>query len=733
MRETVNYEGNIFIRHINLNFKAYLRATLFIILLVQLLLLSFRNYLVYHSSIELICVIIAVTMTTIALNTDKTNRSEYLYFLGIAYGFVAVFDFLHMIVYAGIDTYPGFTKNLSIQFRMIARYIESISFLIVCTFLNRKIKLNVIFIVYLLFSLSTLSFVLYWRIFPNCFIEGIGLTFFKKASEGIFTIIVLLGMFVLSKHRRNISSKVFYLLMIACINTILSQIFLALFHDVGDLFHTIGHLFKLIAYYFIYKALVETSLKKPYELLSQSNQKLEEEIVQRKNIEDSLIKESEVLKGILESTADGILVTNNTTQKIIHMNHTFISMFDIPARFITDGTFSDLRNFCKPLLKNPDDFINNTQNAENMPVDYHDCIEMNDGRIIERLSRPLIINNEIYGRVWSHRDVTEKLKAEQDLKESEEHHRKLMELLPDAVFIHKGDEPVMANTAALKLMNCDEPRNIKNQLYFNVHPDYKQESIKRLNKLTTMETTVPFAEEKFIRHDGSIIDVEIGGTSFRHKDEMYIVSVARDITERKKAYELQQEVKRKDLLLFEVMEHDRSKTEFFSTISHELKTPLNIILSTIQLMDKQFCQHEMCIHRNKLQKYLSMSKQNSYRLLRLINNLIDITRLDAGFMKMDRKNYNIISVIEDITLSVASYIESKGIHLLFDTDIEEKILACDADKIERIILNLLSNAVKFTEANGLIQVNIHDKGENILISVKDTGIGIPTEKKRNNL
>jgi two-component system CheB/CheR fusion protein len=131
---------------------------------------------------------------------------------------------------------------------------------------------------------------------------------------------------------------------------------------------------------------------------------------------------------------------------------------------------------------------------------------------------------------------------------------------------------------------------------------------------------------------------------------------------------------------------------------------------------------------DKIKRYFGIMKQNCYRLLRLTNNLIDMTRLDMGFFEINLQNHNIIQVVEEIALSVATYIENKGISLVFDTDAEDKIIAVDAEKIERIVLNLLSNAVKFTKENGMIQVNICDKGESIEISVKDTGIGIPKEK-----
>ena len=129
-----------------------------------------------------------------------------------------------------------------------------------------------------------------------------------------------------------------------------------------------------------------------------------------------------------------------------------------------------------------------------------------------------------------------------------------------------------------------------------------------------------------------------------------------------------------------------------------------------------------------LKKYMTSIKQNCYRLLRLVNNIIDMNKIDYGYYDIELGNYNIVSVVEDITMSVLEYIKNKGIELIFDTDTEEEIIACDPDKIERIILNLLSNAIKYTRPDGKIIVNINSDKENVYISVKDTGIGMPKQK-----
>lgn len=171
-----------------------------------------------------------------------------------------------------------------------------------------------------------------------------------------------------------------------------------------------------------------------------------------------------------------------------------------------------------------------------------------------------------------------------------------------------------------------------------------------------------------------------------------------------------------------LQEYEGQRTEFVANISHELRTPLNVIYSAEQLLDIVIKQDDS---REKADKYLKMIKQNSYRLLRLINNLIDITKIENTKFEVKLVNADIVKVIEDITMSVIEYVESKGINLTFDTEVEEKVIACDPDKIERIILNLLSNAVKFTEKDGDIFVSISAGGGNVYISVKDTGEGIP--------
>ncbi|MEG0773971.1 ATP-binding protein [Clostridium sp.] len=190
---------------------------------------------------------------------------------------------------------------------------------------------------------------------------------------------------------------------------------------------------------------------------------------------------------------------------------------------------------------------------------------------------------------------------------------------------------------------------------------------------------------------------------------------------------LQSKMDENNKLMVDVLQYDKLKTEFFANISHELRTPINVIFSALQLMELSY-KDKADIKKDVFLKYKDTLKQNIYRLIRLVNNLIDITKIDSGFFEVIIENHNIISVVEDITLSVAQYIENKDIELTFDTEVEEKIIACDPHALERIMLNLLSNSVKFTKPGGNIKVNIFDKDKSIIISVTDTGSGIPKNK-----
>ena len=179
------------------------------------------------------------------------------------------------------------------------------------------------------------------------------------------------------------------------------------------------------------------------------------------------------------------------------------------------------------------------------------------------------------------------------------------------------------------------------------------------------------------------------------------------------------------------VEIESLKTEFFANLSHEFKTPLNIILSTVQLVMNYIEVNNEYPDYNMFNKCLSNIKQNSYRILKIANNLIDMSKIDGNFYSINMGNYNIVEVVENIVQSLAEYMKDNKRNIIFDTVEEEIITACDPDQIERIILNVLSNAMKFTSHGGNIYVDmeVNDRCNKVIIKISNDGEKINFEDR----
>ena len=137
-----------------------------------------------------------------------------------------------------------------------------------------------------------------------------------------------------------------------------------------------------------------------------------------------------------------------------------------------------------------------------------------------------------------------------------------------------------------------------------------------------------------------------------------------------------------------------------------------------------------CNDINEILKFNPIIKQNCYRLIRLIDNFIDSSKLTEQDYKLKLKCLNIVSIVENTTMSILSYAEMRGIEVVFDTEEEEFFVLADKDLIERWILNILSNSIKYNKENGMINVFVGARGKNIIVEIQDTGIGIQKEKQK---
>ena len=186
---------------------------------------------------------------------------------------------------------------------------------------------------------------------------------------------------------------------------------------------------------------------------------------------------------------------------------------------------------------------------------------------------------------------------------------------------------------------------------------------------------------------------------------------------------LTEEMKRNNELFKKVIALEKNKNNYLINMSHELRTPLNVIYSTEQLI-RELNKREAGIEKDKLNKYMIIMRNNTKRLLKIINDLIDSSKIEHGSYIMDIKEIDIVYLVEEAALSLREYIEEKSINLIIDPEIEEKIIEADPNEIERCIVNIVGNAWKFTKPGGNIEVTIKDLNNFVKIEIKDDGIGI---------
>lgn len=176
-------------------------------------------------------------------------------------------------------------------------------------------------------------------------------------------------------------------------------------------------------------------------------------------------------------------------------------------------------------------------------------------------------------------------------------------------------------------------------------------------------------------------------------------------------------------LFYDLKNESENKENFILNITHDMRSHLNVIISALQFIEYNG------LSMKDEKRYMNIIKRNSYKILKLINNLIDTSRLENNFYKLEKRNIDIVSMIEGTVECIEKYSLEKNIQLIFDTNKEECMVSADPEAIDRIVMNLLSNAIKFSPMNSEIFVYLNIDEENINISVRDNGKGISKEEQ----
>jgi len=239
---------------------------------------SIHGYLLFHSLAEGIAIVIACGVFMIAWNARRLLRNHYLLFIGIAYLFVAGIDFLHALAYKGMGVFEGHGANLPTQLWIAGRYLEAISLLLGVVFLRRRLFPRLTLFGYGISTGLLLVSIFHWKVFPDCYIEGAGLTPFKIYSEYTICMILIATIGLLVKNSQAFDRKVLVLLIASVATTIAQELAFTTYLNVYGPSNMVGHLLKIVSSYLIYKAIIETGLVSPWNLLFRDLKQAEEKL-----------------------------------------------------------------------------------------------------------------------------------------------------------------------------------------------------------------------------------------------------------------------------------------------------------------------------------------------------------------------------------------------------------------------------------------------------------------------
>lgn len=350
-------------------------------------------------------------------------------------------------------------------------------------------------------------------------------------------------------------------------------------------------------------------------------------------------------------------------------------------------------------------------------------------------------NNELqYGIITTH-DITQMVEKDKLIHQQKNHLQNITDNMTDALFIMNPDESYSyLNQRAFDMVF--DSHTIKTHGDSLKHTRYFDLDGKELTKAGLPGSKVLKGEVventilKVVRPDKCAFYSFNGKPIYDENGIMiYALLCLRDVTDyMAKQFELEEiqlQLLKAEIEKREALENAmKLKDEFLYMITHEFKTPLAVINSALQTMNL-VCKQQI---PSKANMFLDTIRQNTNRQLRLVNNLLDITKLNAGQIKLHKSMFDIVFVTQSIVHSVQIYAEQKDIKVSFLTCLSSKKIVIDEEKFERILLNLLSNALKFTPSGGLISVLLTTKKnqdkEMVAVTVSDNGIGIPLDKQQ---
>jgi len=658
-----------------------------ILVLVIFFILSQYNFLIFHSLAEMVSIVIAWGVFMLVWNSRRIINNDNLVSLGIALLFVGLIDGLHTLAYKGMGIFDTeLSTNYATQLWIAARVLQSLSLLLFTSFLRSMIKPSYMFIGYLAITVGLLLSIFLWNLFPVCYVEGSGLTYFKVIAEYFIVLVIICALILIRHNRHKFDKRVYQMMVAAMITTIATELTFTLYVDVYGVLNILGHVLKILSFIFIYNALVRSSLIRPYETMFRQ---LEQEKRSVENSEKQLNNTNAKQEALIKNISDVIGIVDQKGINRYKSSNVEKWFGWKPQELIGKDTWANVH--ADDLEQVQAAFGTILQNdLAVVTAEYRYLCKNGDYKWIEATATNLISDKNINGILLNYHDITERKQAEEELVGT----KFVLDTTTDAVYWMQQDgQFVDVNDAACKKLGYTRDELLAMHVN-DMNPDYPADRWPATWELIKQEKSVNI-EAHHKTKDGLVFPVEIQANYVQFGDKERICSYVSDITERKQAEEaLLESISLRELLL--------------DIITHDLKNPAGVINALSETGRKY-------LPENRIMETIFSTSE---RLIEVINQTTILSQATFG-ETIPKEPLSLNKLLQETVDEFASTLSAAEMDLVVTMSPD---LVIEANPLIReVFKNYISNAIKYARDGKRIVIETVIEDQTVMVCVKDFG------------
>jgi PAS domain S-box-containing protein len=706
-------------------------------LLSGLYIISTFNFLLFHTLVEFFSILVASGTFVVAWNARRFLQNRYFLVVGIAYLSVALLNLMHLITYQGMTIIPGGGADEPTQLWIAMRYLQSLSLLAAPFFVRRQIHSGWTLVGYLAVAAAVLLSVFIWPVFPNCFIEGQGLTFFKTTSEYLISGMLLASIALLLKRKDAFDDTVLHLLVGSIGLAAISGLIFTLYSSVTDALNITGHFVMVLSFYLMYRAVILTGLLKPYDLLfrelksseasllraqaelerrveertqelAQTTEALRQEATEKLASQEALRIERNRLKHIMDSMEVGVCIVNQS-YGIEYSNPTLEREFGEIGRKLCYEYFNNFADPC-PWCK-----LGTVMSGKSQRWEWQSPLS---GRMYELFDMPLYNNNRPISNLKMVQDITEQYRVRHALRESEERYRRIVETAAEGIWVVDAEgKTSFANQRMAEILGCTVDEILERHIR-----DF-QDIADQVPGEIRFEGGKTQRDFRFLRRNGESVWCLVSTNPIFDEKNRYAgtLMMATDLTER---------------LRLEGQLRESQKMEAVGTLAGGIAHDFNNILAAIIGFTELAL--ENCEDGDPRRRKLTQVVKAGIRGRELVKQILTFSRRSEQQPRPIRVAPLASEAIRLLTVSLPG-----SIRIEQKIDRHAALILGDPTQIHQVLMNLCSNAIDaMHERDGVLTIAVEEKtfspgdsmphpdlapGTFVRVCVSDNGTGMSPE------